>query len=142
MRDMLKDPKLQAFDPKVVRDPVTGVVDPFHRIEDNDDEPKFEQIEKLLPKRGEGDDGLKDGITKEQFNLQDKGMTAANKGQGEAKKRLADRIIKIFSTIAKIAAALTAQPELIALIDIGEGLLEMAIKHQVMGEAYDPAEDA
>ncbi len=140
-RKMLKDPKVQVHGPTVIKDQMG-----MNHIVEDPNEPAFDQIQTGLPKNREEaaklDDGLKDGVTKKQFNQQDAGMTAANKAQEGAKKRLAERICKILSTIAKIAAALTAQPELIALIDIGEGLLEMAVKHEVMGESYDPAEDA
>jgi hypothetical protein len=139
MHDMLKDPKVQAFDHEVAKDPKTGM--PF--MIDNPNEPGVDQIDKMLPTAYEHvGDGLKDGVSKQAFGEIDKGMTAANKAEEGAKKRLADHIVKIFSTIAKIAAALTLQPELIALIDVGEGLIEMGVKWQVMGEAYDPAEDA
>lgn len=138
-RDMLKDPKAVTVDPQVL---MSG---PFKLIANATGEPTFDtaqaQIDALSAQQ-HLDDGLKANVTKAEFNAQDKGMTAANAAQEEGKKRLAERITKIFSTIAKIASLITMQPELILLIDVGEGLLEMGIKHQVMGEAYDPAEDA
>ncbi|MGE3766713.1 MAG: hypothetical protein AB7L94_30955, partial [Kofleriaceae bacterium] len=136
MAKKLKDPKIE------IHDPVVRMENGMALLVEHEGE-SFDDFQKLLPISGEKvDDGLKDGVGKHEFSQLDKGLTLTNKAQQDAKKRLADRIIKVFSTIAKLAALLTANPALLALINIGEGLLEMAIKKQVMGEAYDPSDDA
>ncbi|MGE5180825.1 MAG: hypothetical protein ACM31C_02125 [Acidobacteriota bacterium] len=147
-RRMLADPKFAVHAPKTVTE-LNGVPLPFPQLVEDPNEPKFEDtqaaIDKLQAQAGgdihKVDDGLKQGIKKSEFNAVDKQLVKANAAQEEAKKALAERWIKIISTIAKIAAVLTANPWLIAAIDIGEGLIEMGIKHQVMGEAYDPSDD-
>ncbi len=137
-RKRLKGPQLEVHDPTVGHT-MNGI--PI--LVDNADDATIDDAEKRLPMKGEKvDDGLKDGVSKREFNQLDRGLVEANKAQEGAKKALANRIVKVLSTIAKIASALTLQPELIALIDVGEGALEMLVKHQVMGEAYDKTEDA
>ncbi len=147
-RQMLKDPKFAVHAPKFV-DEVNGVKLPFPQLVEDPNEPTFGDtqaaIDKLQADAGgdihKVDDGLKAGVKKSEFTAVDQQLVKANAAQEEAKKALAERWVKIISTIAKIAAVLTANPWLIAAIDIGEGLIEMGIKHQVMGEAYDPADD-
>ncbi len=149
LRQKLKDPKFALHAPKIVTE-VDGIKLPVPQLVDDPNEPSFDDLQvaadKLEREAPHGDihqldDGLKEGVKKSEFTAIDRQLVEANKTQEEAKKRLAERFIKIFSTIAKIAAVLTANPWLIAAIDIGEGLIEMGIKHEVMGEAYDPAED-
>ena len=147
-RQMLKDPKFAVHAPKFV-DEVNGQKLPFPQMVEDPHEPTFEDtqaaIDNLQVSAGgdihQVDDGLKDGVKKAEFTAVDKQLVKANAEQEGAKKRLAERYVKIFSMIAKIAAVLTANPWLIAAIDIAEGLIEMGIKHEVMGEAYDPADD-
>jgi hypothetical protein len=148
-RQMLKDPKSAVYAPKVVTE-IDGHKLPFPQLVDDPKEPSFDDIQSSVDKMEREaphgdihklDDGLKEGVKKSQFNAVDRQLVEANKAQEEAKKALAERFIKVFSMIAKIAAVLTANPWLIAAIDIAEGLIEMGIKHSVMGEAYDASED-
>ncbi len=69
-------------------------------------------------------------------------MTAANAAQETAKVKLGEHLAHLFSTLMKIASILVMQPELILLIDVASGLIEMGIKASVEGEAYDWHEDA
>jgi hypothetical protein len=85
---------------------------------------------------------LKSGVTRTEFDQIDQNLTQTLDVQREEKIKLSEHFAKIFATIGKIAALLTAQPELFALIDIATGLATMAIKNSVAGEAYDPADDA
>ena len=85
---------------------------------------------------------LKPGVEKQQFDQIDKNLSQTLEVQRDEKIRLSEHLAKIYSTIGKIAALVTAQPELFALIDVASGLATMAIKKSVAGEAYDPADDA
>ena len=85
---------------------------------------------------------LKEGTTKDEFLQVDQNLTKSLETQREEKIRLSNHLAHIFSTIAKLGALLTMQPELFVLIDVCSGMAEMAIKKSVAGEAYDPADDA
>ena len=85
---------------------------------------------------------LKPGVEKQEFDQIDKNLSQTLDVQRDEKIRLSEHLAKIYSTIGKIAALVTAQPELFALIDVASGLATMAIKKSVAGEAYDPADDA
>ncbi len=90
---------------------------------------------------GLGPRELKSGVSDAEFREIDQNLAQTLDVQREEKIKLGEHLGHIFATIAKIAALLTAQPELFALIDIASGLATMAIKKSVAGEAYDPADD-
>jgi hypothetical protein len=85
---------------------------------------------------------LKAEVGRDEFNQIDKNLTTTLEVQRTEKIEHSEHIAKIFSSIAKVAALVTMQPELIMLIDVVSGLGDMAIKKSVAGEAYDPADDA
>lgn len=98
----------------------------------------------LEPSKAPGDAGklvLKDGVTKDEFHQTDATLTAALGDQRDEKTRLANHTARVFTTIAKIAALAAGQPELYALLDLASDLAAVAIKREIAGEAYDPADD-
>ena len=143
MHGRVKGPMPMAYAPRRVVDEDTGQ----SRMEQQRFESSVEDIEMHLPlhayglAKGEKDDSLKDSGTRAEFEMLDKGMTAANKAQSDARKRLAEKICKILAIIGKVMAALTANPWLIALIEVGEGLVEIAAKKTIIGQDYDATED-
>ncbi len=63
------------------------------------------------------------------------------KTQEEEKKKLAEHLAKMFDIMVKLIAVCTAQPWLVAVIDLVGGLSEMAIKASVLGKDYDAKAD-
>ncbi|MCE9576333.1 MAG: hypothetical protein K8W52_24510 [Deltaproteobacteria bacterium] len=84
---------------------------------------------------------LKAGVGAQEFDRIDTNLTRSLEVQREEKTRLAARTGKIFATIAKLGALVTAQPELMVAIDALGHLGEMAIKSSIAGEAYDSTAD-
>ncbi|MCE9572195.1 MAG: hypothetical protein K8W52_03480 [Deltaproteobacteria bacterium] len=84
---------------------------------------------------------LAPGTDRTQFDRIDRSLTSTLELQREEKQKHAERTGRIFGTIAKLAALVTAQPELIAMLDVASGLGEMAIKSSIATEAYDASDD-
>ncbi len=86
--------------------------------------------------------GLRAGASREEFDHLDSNLTQTLETQRDEKQKYGSHLAKAVSTIGKLAAIATGQPELFALLDVVSGMGAMAIKRSVENEAYDGAEDA
>ncbi len=84
---------------------------------------------------------LKPDVGKDEFQQIDKNLTTTLEVQRAEKIEHSEHIAKIFTSIAKVAALVTMQPELILMLDVASGLGEMAIKKSIAGEGYDSSND-
>jgi hypothetical protein len=90
----------------------------------------------------DADDGLRDGAAPEEFAAIASSADVMLTNQRDAKKRLAERKAQMIAMVAKIGAALTANPWLVAAINLTSNFAQAALKSRVMGESYDATDDA